>query len=96
MSARNKYGIFNSKNARELAISYNLDLNDKRSYAVNQNRYVKLYDVRYIVDNLWLDHFIYNTADPIQVSNYEYNNIFYNLLTKYPTLLQNCKWEYRP
>ena len=96
MSSRNTYGIFKSKNARKLAIAYNLDIYDKRSYIIDNDKPVKLYDVRYIVDNLWLDHFIYESDDPIIVSNNEYNTIFLNLLSKYPDLLRNCRWGYRP
>jgi hypothetical protein len=96
MSSRNTYGIFKSKNARKLAITYNLDIYDKRSYIIDNDKPVKLSDVRYIVDNLWLDHFIYESDDPIIVSNNEYNTIFLNLLSKYPDLLRNCRWGYRP
>ena len=74
----------------------NLDIYDKRSYIIDNDKPVKLSDVRYIVDNLWLDHFIYESDDPIIVSNNEYNTIFLSLLSKYPDLLRNCRWGYRP
>lgn len=77
----NNYGIFKTKKAKKLAIRYNLDLFDKNAYAC-QTKYVSTDDVNFIVENLWLDHFMYNTNPPINTSLEEYYNI-YNYLKNY-------------
>lgn len=64
--------IFKDKRAFNLALKYNLPLYDKRAYMTNHN-YVSLSDVKNIVRNLWLDHFLYNSQAPILLDNYTYN-----------------------
>jgi hypothetical protein len=85
-TARNHYGIFKTKKAKLLAIKYNLELKRIQSYN-DYNQYVSYQDVLFIVDNLWLDHFIYHTKEPIKLLINEYNKIFYKLSYKYPQLL---------
>ncbi len=83
-SAKNYFGIFKSKRAKLLAIQYNLPIDNP--YAYGSNYLVNFKDVLFIVDNLWLDHFIYNTNIPIDVSNKYYYHIHYKLHIKYPDL----------
>lgn len=86
MSVKNHYGIFKTKKARQLAIKYNLDLNNYFLYSVSHKKYVTYLDVLSIVDNLWLDHFIYNYNIPLEVSKKEYHDISKLLLNKYSIL----------
>ena len=77
--ARNSsYGIFKSKRAKLIAIRYSLDLYDKNAYIHSQNL-ISYSDVKFIVDNLWMDHFIYGTDKPIDISSDEYNHIYYSV-----------------
>lgn len=87
MPAHNNFGIFKTKKAKLLAIKYNLDLNNYFLYSVSHDKYVTYLDVLSVVDNLWLDHFIYHTKEPIKLFINEYNKIFYKLSNKYPQLL---------
>ena len=87
-NARNNYGIFKTKRAKLLASKYSLDLNNKRAYIQSDNA-VSFSDVKFIVDNLWLDHFLYDSDRPIDVSFDEYNIIYYNLQLNYPDLLND-------
>jgi hypothetical protein len=87
MPTHNHYGIFKTKKAKQLAIKYNLDLNNYFLYSVSHDKYVTYLDVLSVVDNLWLDHFIYHTKEPIKLFINEYNKIFYKLSNKYPQLL---------
>lgn len=85
-SCRNLYGIFKTKKARNLAILYDLELNDVNAY-IRNNDYVTFNDVKFIVDNLWLSHFIYdNEPMPITVNLHKYNSIYNNLKTKFSFL----------
>ena len=77
-SARNSFGIFKSKRAKLLAIKYGLDIYDKNAY-IHSGNIILYSDVKYIVDNCWVDHFIYGTDKPINVSFNEYNDIYYSL-----------------
>ena len=90
-SARNTFGIFKSKRAKLLAIKYGLDLHDKNSY-IHSGNTIFYYDVKFIVDNRWMDHFIYGTDKPIHVSFYEYMNIYYTLQHSYPGVF-NLSYE---
>ncbi len=83
-SAKNSFGIFKSKRAKLLAIQYNLPIYNPYAYGSHYLVYYK--DVLFIVDNLWLDHFIYNTNIPLNVSNKYYYHIYYKLQNKYPDL----------
>jgi hypothetical protein len=87
MPVHNNFGIFKTKKAKLLAIKYNLDLNNYFLYSVSHDKYVTYLDVLSVVDNLWLDHFIYHTKEPIKLFINEYNKIFYKLSNKYPQLL---------
>jgi len=84
-SARNPCGIFKSKRAKLLAIKYGLDLYDKNAY-IHSGNTILYSDVKFIVDNRWMDHFMYGTDKPIEVSFDEYNDIYYSLLDIFPGL----------
>ncbi len=89
-SAKNSYGIFKSKRARCLAIKYNLDAFNKNAYAVsNHSKYVTYSDVLFIVDNLWLSHFIYNTPAPADISHDEYSKFYEKLYALWPNMFNN-------
>ena len=84
-SARNSFGIFKSKRAKLLAIKYGLDLFNKNAY-IHSGNTILYSDVQLIVDNFWIDHFIYGTDKPIHVSLVEYDDIFFALQESYPDL----------
>jgi len=85
-SARNYYGIFKTKKAKLLAIKYNLELDSKQAY-IHHDSHITTSDVQFIVDNLWLDHFMYNAPKPLsKISKHEYDHIYYNLTYKFPVL----------
>lgn len=84
-SARNSFGIFKSKRAKLLAVKYRLDLYDKDAYLHSGNT-ILYSDVKFIVDNIWMDHFMYGTDKPIDVSFEEYNDIYYSLQDTFPGL----------
>ena len=81
-SSKNNFSIFKSKKAFILAKKYNLSLTDKNSY-IHSNNLIKFSDVKFMVDNLWLDHFMYGSPKPIDVSINEYYQIFYDLRSKW-------------
>lgn len=85
-SARNTFGIFKTKSAKLLAIKYKLSLYDKNAY-IHSGRFILYTDVKFIVENLWLDHFMYETDKPIDVSIEEYFDIYNSLENSYPELL---------
>ena len=85
-SARNHPGIFKNNKAKLLATKYGLDLNNPDAY-INHGKFITFYDVSFIIENLWLDHFMYDADKPLDVSYNEYNELFYSLQHKYPTLL---------
>ena len=80
-SARNTYGIFKTKRAKQLAIKYNLDLNTTEAYKTDG--IVKFIDVVFIVNNLWLDHFIFKIQPPIKLDIKSYNNMYEYIYFKY-------------
>ena len=84
-SALNPYGIFKTKRAKLLAIKYSLDLYDKNAY-IHSTHLILLSDVQFIVDNLWIDHFMYNDPKPIDLSFSEYNDIYFYLKYNYHNL----------
>ena len=84
-SARNVYGIFKTKQAKQLAERYSLDLYDKNAY-IHSGNLILYNDVKFIVDNFWIDHFIYGTPKPIEISSTEYNDIYFSILDSYPDL----------
>ena len=64
-SARNPLGIFKTKKAKILAIEYNLDLYNKNCYpSCEDDKLVTLFDVKYIVYELWHAYFTYGTNKP--------------------------------
>lgn len=85
-SARNPIGIFKSKRAKLFAARYSLDLQNKNAYGVDNANLISYYDVKFIVDNLWLDHFMYGEHKPIEVSDEEYNNIYESLCNNWPDI----------
>jgi hypothetical protein len=82
--ARNPIGIFTTKRAKFLAQKYNLDLLNKNCYAVLSNKFVTYSDVLFIVDNLWLNHFIHNAPEPITTTLEEYNHIYSKIKNQLP------------
>lgn len=75
MPIDNRRGIFNDKKALMLAKKYRLELHDKRAY-VSNNKNVTYNDVKFIVNNLWIDHFLYGIELPIDVEPYIYTKYF--------------------
>lgn len=71
MPIDNHRGIFADKKALVLAKKYNLNLQDKNAYACNK-KYVTHNDVYWIVINLWISHFLYNTEQPVKVTSVQY------------------------
>lgn len=88
MPVRNHPGIFWNKKAKLLAIKYNLDMDNPNAYGV-QNGYVKSNDVQFIVDNLWIEHFINLTPKPIELNGDDYIILHYKLLRIYPNFFNN-------
>ena len=84
-SSRNTYGIFKTKRAKLLAIKYSLDLYNKNAY-IHSGNLILYSDVKFIVDNFWMDHFMYGTYKPFEVSLDEYNDIYYSLKDSFPSL----------
>jgi len=69
-----------------MAILYDLELNDVNAY-IRNNDYVTFTDVKFIIDNLWLSHFIHDDVPmPITVNLDKYNYIYNNLKTKFSSL----------
>lgn len=92
-SARNHYGIFKTKKAYNLALRYNLELNNKNAY-IHSGKYITFDDVEFIVDNLWLDYFTgLVPAPPINnISMEEENNIINDLQDKFPYFNTAFSW----
>ena len=86
MTANNHYGIFKTKKAKFLAVKYNLDLYNYNLYSQTE-KYVTYLDVLFIVENLWLDHFMYYTEEPLKLLTDQYDSLYYSLSLKYPHLL---------
>jgi hypothetical protein len=87
-SARNPIGIFTSKRAKLLAIKYNLDLFNVNAYPRGTSKYVTYSDVYFIVENLWLDHFLDDVSAPPCECTWQEHEIIYNKLKiKWPLLL---------
>jgi hypothetical protein len=85
-SARNHPGIFKNNKAKLLASKYELDLNNPNVY-IHFGKYITYSDVSFMVENLWLNHFMYNDDKPLELSYDEYDDLFYSLQDKYPALL---------
>lgn len=71
MPIDNHRGIFADKKALILAKKYNLDLNDKNAYSCNK-KYVTHAEVYWIVLNMWISYFLYNTEQPAKVTPVQY------------------------
>ncbi len=84
-SAKNHYGIFFSKKARNLASKYNLPLNNKNAY-IHNGKYITYIEVKFIIENLWLDHFMFNSPKPINVTDEEYQFIQLSLEHNFPNI----------
>ena len=93
-SARNTYGIFKTKRAKLLAIKYNLDLNNPLAYA--NNDVVKYIDVVFVVNNLWLNHFIFKTPKPISLDISSYNDMYDCIYFKYTHVFEHHGISYLP
>lgn len=79
MPVDNRRGIFQDKKALVLAKKYSLELYDKRAY-ISSGENVTYNDVKFIVENLWLDHFMYGVSQPIQVGYYTYTKYYLDYL----------------
>jgi len=92
-SARNSYGIFKTKKAKILANKYSLDLYEKSIYIFDENDLVKLSDVKHLIDNLWIDHFLSPIfiPKPISTTRNEYIQIIKYYKKKVPEIsLRQC------
>ena len=85
-STSNHYGIYLTKHAKNMAVKYGFNLYDKNQF-IHSKKYILLSDVQFMIEHLWLEHFLYDFDKPIDVSYDEYNYIFYNLQQKFPTLI---------
>ncbi len=92
-SARNTFGIFKTKRAKLLAIKYNLDLNNPLAYATND--VVKYIDVVFVVNNLWLNHFIFRTPKPISLDPYSYYEMYDSIYFKYSEVFEHHGISYQ-
>tara|TARA_B100000035_G_C21006378_1_gene557467 strand:- start:481 stop:786 length:306 start_codon:yes stop_codon:yes gene_type:complete len=91
VSARNSYGLFKTKKARNLANLYEINLNDFQEY-IRKDKYITFKDVKFIVDNLWLSHFIYNELPkPIDLPFDKYVQLYSRLKSEYPNLDLNLQ-----
>ena len=81
MPVDNRRGIFQDKRALILAKKYSLDLYNKQSY-ISSGKNITYNDVKFIVGNLWLDHFMYGMEKPLNVDDYTYKK-YYNDYLKY-------------
>ena len=79
MPIDNPRGIFANKKAMTLAKKYNLELTDKRCYICN-HKYVTYNDVKFITNNLWIDHFLYGVRPPIEVNIDTYRKYYSNFV----------------
>ena len=79
MPIDDRRGIFADKKAMALAKKYGLDLTDKRCY-ISDNKYISHNDVKFIVGNLWIDHFMYGVRPPIEVDVVTYNRYYLNFV----------------
>jgi len=80
MPIDNHRGIFADKKAFVLANKYNLELNDKRAYITN-SKYVTYNDVKFIIKNLWIDHFMYGVKQPLEVEPYIYTRYYLEFIS---------------
>jgi len=71
MPIDNRRGIFHDKKALTLAKKYSLDIYNKQAY-ISSGKNITYNDVRFIIGNLWLDHFMYGSSKPIEVDDYTY------------------------
>ena len=91
VSARNSYGLFNNNKARNLANLYKIDANDFREY-LRRDKYITFKDVKFIVDNLWLSHFIHHhIPKPIDLPFDKYVHLYSRLKLQHPHLDLNLQ-----
>ena len=83
MPVGNHPGIFWNKKAKYLAKKYNLCLNSIAAYGVMYG-YVKLYDVEFIVNNLWIEHFVNSAPKPVEINADDYLILHFKLMRLYP------------
>ena len=87
MPVGNPCGIFKSKRAKNLAINYGLEINNKNGYArlvgESTSKTITYEDVKFIVDNLWLDHFIYGALEPIKLDESDRQVMYFYLRNKH-------------
>jgi hypothetical protein len=88
MPTGNHPGIFWNKKTKLLAMKYNLDIDNIYAYGVTYG-YVKLRDVEFIVNNLWIEHFTNLTAKPIELNGDDYLFLHFKLLRMYPQFFYN-------
>ena len=82
MPIDNRRGIFQNKRALLLAKKYSLDLYDKEAY-ICYGKYVTYDDVKFIIKNLWIDHFMYGIAQPLEVDHNTYNKYYMDYLNEF-------------
>ena len=63
-----------------LAKKYSLELYDQQAY-ISSGKNVTYNDVKFIVENLWLDHFMYGVSKPIEVDYYTYTQYYLKYLS---------------
>lgn len=80
MPVDNRRGIFEDKKALLLAKKYSLELHNKNAY-VSSNKNITYNDVRFIVKNLWFDHFMYGVKKPLNVDPYIYTQYYLDYLS---------------
>ena len=80
MPIDNRRGIFKDKRALMLATKYNLDLYNKRAY-ITDSKYVTYSDVKFIIKNLWIDHFMYGVKQPCEVEQHIYNRYYLEFIS---------------
>ena len=83
MPIDNPRGIFENKKALLLAKKYSLSLYDKQAY-ISSGKNITYNDVRFIVKNLWFDHFIYGIKEPLNVDSYTYTRYYLEYLDTLP------------
>ena len=91
VSARNSYGLFQNNKARHLANLYKIDINEFLEY-IRKDKYITFKDVKFIVDNLWLSHFIHNDLPkPIDLPFDKYVQLYSRLKSIHPHLDLNLQ-----
>jgi hypothetical protein len=74
MPESNSIGIFQNKRAYNLAVKYNLSIFDKDCY-IHNKKLIGINDVKFLIKNMWIDHFLYGVSKPIDVGDEKYIKI---------------------